>query len=107
MMDTGANVSLFHKDVEDSMRNPKRSKLKIQVANSDEMQGETEGDLTPAGLSAATASNTHFKAWRFEVGKSVYGQFEGADLEFVATFVLRMILSLFYYISSIIFHSTR
>ena len=45
MMDTGANVSLFHRDVEGSMKNPKRSKLRIQVANSDEMQGKTEGDL--------------------------------------------------------------
>ena len=45
MMDTGANCSLFHRDVEDSMKNRKRSRMKIQVANNKKTNGAMEGKL--------------------------------------------------------------
>ena len=45
MLDTGANVSLFGKDVESNMTNCRKSKLQIEVANSQLMDGRSDGTL--------------------------------------------------------------
>jgi hypothetical protein len=45
MLDTGANVSLFGKDVESSMTSCRKSRLQIEVANSQLMDGRSDGTL--------------------------------------------------------------
>ena len=46
MLDTGANVNLNHTDVEPALHNAENSNYLIQVANSQQMRGSRDGDLT-------------------------------------------------------------
>jgi hypothetical protein len=45
MVDTGANQSMFHRDVEGCMRKIKRSRMEVQVANGDTMRGAMDGNV--------------------------------------------------------------
>ena len=42
---SGANISLFYDGNEDKIRNKKKSKTRINIANDDYMDGTFEGDL--------------------------------------------------------------
>ena len=44
-IDSGANISLFYNDIEDQLRNKKKSNTRINIANDDYMDGAFEGDL--------------------------------------------------------------
>ena len=45
MLDTCANISLFRREVECYMRNRKKSKMQVQVANSQVIQGAYDGSI--------------------------------------------------------------
>ena len=45
MVDTGANQSMFHRDVEGYMKKAKRSNMKIQVASGGSMNGAVDGEV--------------------------------------------------------------
>jgi hypothetical protein len=45
LLDTGANHSMFHRDVEPFMRNAKKSKMNVQVASGDMTHGIMDGGV--------------------------------------------------------------